>query len=935
MSDEQWQAAWKLYQSCSSVSPERLQTFLTGATVDPQVRDAVLKMLAGNPANVDGLERIGQRIGRYVLTARLGEGGMGEVYAARDSELGRSVAVKLLGRSTAVESSPVARFIREARSASALNHPNIVTIYEVIHTESRLAIVMELVDGVALRQLCGSPLPVDQVLHIGEQIARALAAAHAQGIIHCDIKPENVMLRHDGFIKVLDFGLARDLTAGSSTSIIPGGTLRYMSPEQSRGEAASPASDVFCLGLVLYELTSGTHPFEGGSIFDTLKALNEAAPRSLTSWNAFVPPQLDALILRMLAKDPRQRPSAAEVARMLESRFPIPMAGLAPVDVAHPMPAPARMGQAPGPAKATVAPSIPPKHPRRRWWIGIAAAALLAGAAWLSRFRGQELAFDPLPLTTFPGSEEGPGFSPDGSQVAFRGDQNKQWDIYVTLVGGGPPLRLTSDAGTHWYPAWSPDGKWMAFTAQHENGRNGLFLMPALGGPERLLAELDGDWTSAGWSPDGKWIAVSPPGRYDPHNGVTMVSAETGERNELVKQDATMSQSAFGCFSPDGKSLAFLKMRGAFGALFVADLTKDMHLAGKPRRVIPAELEAQFPAWSTDGREIVFMLGFSSSNGSLARVRVTGGPVRRIPGLGYTAGPIAIARKGGRMAFSRGGIDSDIWRLDTTGKDAARKLVVSTLFDTAGEYSPDGRKIAFSSNRSGPREIWVCDEDGGNAVQLTHFGGPITGTPRWSPDGRWIAFDSRPRGTPDVFVIRPEGTGLRRLSDPAGQDEKADHHGMWQPAWSADGKQIYFASDRSGRFEIWRMPWGGGPAEQVTKNGGASAYPSRDGKWIYYVVGLQGSLRRIKPDGSDDTVVVDRDVGPLQYTDTPGGTYFVVSSEHKSQVQRLTQDGRIASVLDLPFTPGLGLSLSPEERYVLVTKPDGNGTDLMLVEGFR
>ena len=724
MTDDQWQAAWKLYQSCSSISPEQLQSFLTGATGDPQVRDAVLKMVE-EPGKVESLERIGQRIGRYVLTGRLGEGGMGEVYAARDSELGRSVAVKLLGRSMAGESPPVARFIREAKSATALNHPNIVTIYEVIHAESKLAIVMELVEGMSLRQLCGSPPPVDRVLHIGEQIARALAAAHAHGIIHCDIKPENLMLRHDGLVKVLDFGLAQDLTSTGTTSVVPGGTLRYMSPEQSRGEPASPASDVFCLGLVLYELTSGTHPFESGSIFDTLKALNEAAPQPLTSRNAFVPPQLDALILRMLAKDPSQRPSATEVARMLESRFPTSMPGLAPLDPAYS-----------GPAPKPVARPIPSKNFRWAWGIGFAAAAVLAvaAAAWWSRSGGQEIAFETIPLTTLPGSEEGPSFSPDGSQVAFRGDQNKQWDIYVKLVGGGPPLRLTSDAGAHGYPAWSPDGKWIAFTARHDNGRNGLFVIPALGGSERLLTELDGEWTSADWSPDGKWIAVSPPGRYDPNNGVIMVSAETGERSDLVKQDAAMSQSAFGCFSPDGRRLAFLKMRGAFGTLYVAELTNGMRLAAKPRRVIPAELEAQFPAWTADGREIVFMLGFASSNGSLARVQVNGGPVRKIPGLGYTAGPIAIARKGGRMAFSRGGIDSDIWRLDTSGKDPPRKLVVSTLFDTAGEYSPDGRKIAFSSNRSGPREIWVCDADGGNAVQLTHFGGPITGTARWSPD---------------------------------------------------------------------------------------------------------------------------------------------------------------------------------------------------------
>jgi eukaryotic-like serine/threonine-protein kinase len=934
MTDEQWQSAWKLYQSASSVPREQLRAFLNTAASNDEVRDAVLAMFEGT-SKTESLDRIGQTIGRYVVTERLGQGGMGEVFAARDSELGRLVAVKLLAAPPAGTPAPVDRFIQEAKAASALNHPNIVTIYEVVPTSaaasSRLAIVMELVDGRSLRELCGSPLPVDRVLHLGEQIARALAAAHARGIVHCDIKPENLMVRPDGFVKVMDFGLARDLGSTTSRSFAAAGTLQYMSPEQSRGEAPTPASDIFSLGIVLYELASGKHPFHSGSIFDTLRALNETAPHPPSSWNAFVPSQLDAVILRMLAKDPSQRPASAEVARALESRFPSQTVGLPLVDYANSSPVPARIPQA--------RPALVTRNAlKRRWWIGIAALTVLTvagGAIWGARSGREELAFEPAPLTTLTGSEEGPSFSPDGSQVAFRGNQNKQWDIYVNLIGGGPPLRLTSDLGTHWYPAWSPDGKWMAFTALHDDGRNGLFLMPALGGPERLLAELDGDWRSTDWSPDGKWIAVSPSGsaNLDPGGGVTLISAQTGERSELVKQNGEMSQSAFGCFSPDGRRLAFLKMRGAFGRLYVADLTTDMRLAGKPRQIIP-ELEAQFPAWTADGREIVFMLGFASSNGSLARVRVNGGPVRKIPGLGYSAGPISIARKGGRMAFSRGGIDSDIWRLDTKGEESPRKWIVSTVYDVAGEYSPDGKKIAFSSNRSGPREIWVSDADSGNAVQLTHFGGPITGSARWSPDGRWIAFDSRPRGSPDVFVIRAEGSGLRRLTDQQHEDEKTNRPGMWQPVWSADGKWIYFSSDRGGRFQIWRMPWDGGPAEQVTKNGGSSAYPSRDGKWIYYVNGEPGPLRRIKPDGTGDAMVVEQ-IRLLQYTAIPGSVYFVVSLEHKNQLQRLEEGGRITNILELPFTPGLGLSLSPDGRYVLVTKPDENGTDLMLVEGFR
>jgi Tol biopolymer transport system component len=301
--------------------------------------------------------------------------------------------------------------------------------------------------------------------------------------------------------------------------------------------------------------------------------------------------------------------------------------------------------------------------------------------------------------------------------------------------------------------------------------------------------------------------------------------------------------------------------------------------------------------------------------------------VRKIPGLGYTTGPIDIARKGGRMAFARGGIDYDIWRFDTTGQEAPRRWIASTLFDASGEYSRDGKKIVFSSNRSGSREIWVCDADGGNAVQLTHFGGPSPGTPRWSPDGRLIAFDARPGGNPDIFVIDAEGSGLRRLTDQPGQD------GI--PAWSPDGKWIYFNSNRSGRSEIWRIPSSGGPAQQVTKNGGSSAYPSRDGKWIYYGTPGGGPLRRIKPDGSGDSVAADRQVPILEFTTMPGGVYFVNFFEGKYRTQRLLPDGKIMDVLELPFQPGIGLSLTPDERYLLVTKPDENGTDLMLVEGFR
>jgi len=370
MTDAQWQAAWELCQSTSTFTSEQVRSFLKGATADPEVQEMVLAMLdkTQKSKRVDGTgpDRIGQKIGRYLLTALLGEGGMGQVYAARDLELNRSVAVKFLAGSNPGQASPpaepashVGRFIGEAKAASALNHPNIVTIHDVVHAPSGLAIVMELVEGVALRQLCESPVPVDRLLHLGEQVARALSAAHARGIVHCDIKPENLMVRQDGLVKVLDFGLARDLGSITSGSMLLGGTLRYMSPEQSRGESPSAASDIFSLGIVLYELATGTHPFESKSVFDGLKALNQSEPSAPSSLNPFVPRHLDTLILQTLAKDPSLRPTATEVAQILGSRS----AGVVP--------------QLP-PERTSPGIAVPSGKRRSFWLPAIASAGVLA-----------------------------------------------------------------------------------------------------------------------------------------------------------------------------------------------------------------------------------------------------------------------------------------------------------------------------------------------------------------------------------------------------------------------------------------------------------------------------------------------------------------------------------------------------------------------------
>ena len=255
---------------------------------------------------------------RYEILSLLGRGGMGEVWEARDTELDRRVALKFLAAPAAFARAGE-RLTREARAASALNHPNIVTVHEVIQYEQTPVLVMEVVEGTALRAVIQSPQSIDRVVHLGRQIAQALAAAHAHGIVHRDIKPENVMVRSDGYVKVLDFGLARRVTSQSMASNdgLLVGTLRYMSPEQARGEPLFPASDIFSFGLVLYELATGSHAFPADSPFETVHAIQAREPPPPSSLNPLVSGSLNSLILAMLAKGPATRPSAQEVAQVL------------------------------------------------------------------------------------------------------------------------------------------------------------------------------------------------------------------------------------------------------------------------------------------------------------------------------------------------------------------------------------------------------------------------------------------------------------------------------------------------------------------------------------------------------------------------------------------------------------------------------------------
>lgn len=818
MTREQWQEAWRLYQSGSTISPDQLVAFLESEAGDPQVRDAVRNMLQGDDSvGVEELDRIGQKIGRYVLTGRLGEGGMGEVYAARDLDLGRLVAVKLLPAGTPGTSSPD-RFVHEAKAASSLNHPNIVTIHEVIHSASTLAIVMELVDGAALRSLCGTPLPVDRLLHLGKQIASALSAAHAMGIVHCDIKPENLMVRPDGVAKVMDFGLARDLSISHSIGSSAAGTLRYMSPEQSQGQVPSCASDIFSLGIVLYELSTGKHPFERGSIFETLNALNAEAPAAPSESNAYLPSYWDALILGMLAKDHGVRPSAAEVARVMGGESSSEMGAVS------------EKGKR---KRLRVAGLIPRGTPVYVALIAIFSAVI--GLLLLSMERSPSRGLARFTIDLGPDARGGRNItaavSPDGTRLAYLVDQGANRRLVATrLLAEDSPLVLEGTNGAEDL-FFSPDGKWIGFFAEQS-----LKKISVIGGAAVTLCPVSGSPRGAAWGKDGFVIA-----NLDNSNLVRVPEAG-GEPIPLdfKPEDHGEQTWRWPQFLPDGRVLLTgSRGSGLSGGFEDANIEvlnletgelKLVHRGGYFGRYLPSG----HLAYVHQGTLFAVPL-------DLKNLTTRGAP---IPVLDDVAG--TVARGSGQLDFSTSASESDIF-IYRSGKASVESPELVWI-DAAGQrqtvpaglasprtprFSPDGKLLALSSKG----DIYVHNLERGLTTPITR-NGLRNADPVWTPDGKHIIYSQRGGDASVIWWTRADGSGEPRKLFSATQ-------ALHVRSISSDSRRIAFArQEPTTGWDLWTLavdtsdldhPLASEP-ELFLQERGDQTYPnfSPDGKWIAY-----------------------------------------------------------------------------------------------------
>ncbi len=946
MDPERWRLIEELYHTALEREPAARAALLAAA--EPSIRREVEKLLAQESADgvLDspaaeaarelGLISLapGTELGPYRIEARIGAGGMGEVFRAADTRLHRTVAIKILLRDQVADPARKRRFLQEARAVSALNHPHICALYDIGSQDGIDFLVLEWLEGETLEaRLRKGPLPAAQFFEYAAQVADALDQAHQRGLIHRDLKPANIMLTKSG-AKLLDFGLAKTVRAAAATdartvtSLTEAGailgTFQYMAPEQLQGKDADARADIFALGAVLYEMATRRKAFTGENQAALISSIMTADPPPAPG---ALSPAVDHVIRRALAKDPAERWQTVRDL-LLELKW---AAAAAPAVAARPQ---------------------SPLRRRARWLLAGLVLLLAAGggAYWFSRAKETPPAtLEAVPLTTYPGYEWSPSFSPDGNQVAFswNGEKQDNYDIYVKLIAPGRPLRLTTDPADDVGPTWSPDGASIAFVRM-ANGKPRLMLISALGGPERELVAWQGSYnvspifvnmpapggaayyyqglTTPNWSPDGRWLVAAGRDSMQKPIALWLVSLESGEKRQLTVPPAGNWGDFCAAFSPDGRSVAFARYTALpVSDIYVLPLAGNLSAKGEPNRLTNDKRFIGGLAWTADGREIVFS---SNRGGPTALWRVTasgGGDPRRLA-VGQDGLFPAISRQGNRLVYGQSITDTNIWRVNIANPhEPPTRLIASTRLDALPQYSPDGKSILFTSGRSGNFAVWVCDADGSNPRQLVAMG--FSASARWAPDSQHIVFDSNDEGHYQVYEVSAQGGRPRRVTTSAANDVR--------PSWSHDGKWIYFASNRGGgqTEQVWKIPAGGGEPIQVTRNGGSNPMESPDGSWLYYsrVENGVSPLLKMPAAGGDETQVLDAVEGRAFVVATRG-IYFLL----RSSLQYYDFAAAASRPVKTDKAPSNSyLTVSPDGRWLLYTQVDQGGSDLMRVDHFR
>jgi serine/threonine protein kinase len=763
---------------------------------------------------------IGQSLGRYTITAPIGAGGMGAVYRATDQTLGREVAIKVLPREVAQDADRLSRFEREAKAVAALSHPNILAIHDFgqASTASHEPItyaVMELLEGESLRHALESgALSPRRAAEYGRQIAEGLAAAHGKGIVHRDLKPENLFITRDGLIKILDFGLARQIvsskpgTETTSPTIVRGtepgivmGTVGYMAPEQVRGEGVDHRADIFSFGVVLYEMLAGRRAFERTTGAETMTAILREDAASLSSVREGIPLALERVVDHCLEKRPDDRFQSAR-------------------DLAFALGASSGSGR----TAATTSPDAVPR--RRSSPAAIATGALLlgafGGALGYRQLASRTVAAQPptARYLTYSGRDFSPATSPDGHSIAFRSDRDGRGRIWLKQLATGTEVALT-EGPLDDMPQFSPDGSTVLFTRK-AGARLSLFRAPLLGGGTRRVVD---DAMDGAWSPDGRQIVYvhldpASPGKIASSSLIIAGSDGTAPR-ALIRLEASGIQGPR--WSPDNKKIAMVVT--AVGAASFSLRLVDV-ASGAMETIVERQAASRpwIAQWTPDGR------------------------------LVYTSGGITAGSLAGTMGR--------IMSLDPRTKQSS--LLYGSPDSLGALALVDGRRLVVETQVSRQNVTeWT-----GTMSRSVSVGRAADRQPVYSPDGQWIVFSSDRSGNLDLWAVSTTSGELRQLTDDSSND--------WDPAFAPDGRLLW-SSNRSGNFEVWTAAADGSGARQLSHDGVDAENPaaSPDGKWIVYgsTRPNQAGIWRMRADGSDATLLAPGLIGIPDIS--PDGQYVL------------------------------------------------------------
>ncbi len=765
----------------------------------------------------------GRSIGPYEILGPLGAGGMGQVLKARDTRLNRMVAIKLLNASTG-DAGGRSRLLREAQAASSLNHPNIVAVYDILSQDDCDVIVMEYVEGTTLAEQIGRKgIAVRDGLSYLIQIAGALSAAHAAGIVHRDVKPRNVMVTTAGVAKVLDFGLAQvehrfDPEGETATITTPGtiaGTFLYMSPEQAEGRKVDARSDIFAFGSLLYEMLSGRPAFPGESRLAILGAILHQDPPPLSGLRADIPLELERLTRRCLRKDPARRWQSMEDVRILLEEL---------------RDAPA----APGPVNARP----------RSWARGMkmrvfmeAAALAVAAAVLLVVLRLSSQAPDLssyrlTPFATEAGDEGSPAWSPDGRTLAYTLAVDGIRQIYTRSVDAPSGTRLTTAAVDCLQPFWSPDGGSIYYLAARR-----LMAVSAAGGAPRSIAD---NVFGAAISPDGNTLLFTRGSVGDSRLWIASPAAGEPRLYSEPPFSRPLAQIATPQFSPDGSRVAVTISRHA--AVSEPELWILPFPSGPPKQS-PVRLPGvqgglQHPSWMPGHRHLIL-----SVQDHLYSVDSESGDLRQITATTVSEREPAVSPDGRRIAFTSGTDDSDIFQIALDGS-SSKPLLATSRNESGAVWSPRNSQYAYVTTASGVPEIWLRDVTDSGARPLMRPDAPSDWYDleklSFSPDGLRIAFDRY--GERHAIAISNVSGGRPVLLDP----QNPDHHGA---SWSPDGNWIAYRRLNGAKWELVKRPVGGGDPVVLDEAspGGSKTDWSPSGDWICQQVGE--TLHLVSADG--------------------------------------------------------------------------------------